>query len=226
MRILVVEDEPKVAAFLKQGLEESGHDVLTASDGLSGISIAQHEKVDLVLLDVMLPQVDGIEACKRIRKAGGTMPIIMVTALGAIDMKVVGLDAGADDYLVKPFEFQELLARIRSFERRGAAAQPLEEVLHYADLTLDLSKKEALREGRRISLTAKELALLEFFMRDPEKVHSRSTLSVRVWDIDFNTGTNVVEAYIKLLRKKVDREFGTKLIHTRFGQGYILTDNP
>ncbi len=226
MRILVVEDEPKVAAFLKQGLEESGHEVLSASDGNSGRRLAKEKGVDLVLLDVILPGLNGVDTCRAIRHDGGNMPILMLTALGTTDDKVAGLDAGADDYLVKPFEFQELLARIRSLSRRGHAATESNGTLAYGNLELNLMKKEATRDGQRILLTAKEFALLEFFLRNPERVLSRALISERVWDIDFNTGTNVVEAYIKLLRKKVDRDFEPKLIHNRVGLGYILTDRP
>ena len=227
MRILVVEDEPKVAAFIKQGLEESGHVVVSAADGLAGKRLAKEELFDLILLDVMLPRLDGISACKAIRAVGIKVPILMLTALGTTMDKVAGLDAGADDYLVKPFEFQELLARVRSLTRRSTTSTPApEETLSYANLDLDLVKKEAQRDGQRIQLTLKEFDLLEFFMRNPDRVHSRGFLSERVWKIDFNTGTNVVEAYIKLLRKKMDRDFEPKLIHTRFGQGYILTDQP
>jgi two-component system copper resistance phosphate regulon response regulator CusR len=152
------------------------------------------------------------------------MPILLLTALGTTDDKVNGLDAGADDYLVKPFEFKELLARVRSLTRRGSATHTQAEKLGYGGLTLDLARKEAIRDGHRIALTAKEFALLEYLMRNSDRVLSRAQISERVWDIDFDTGTNVVEAYIKLLRKKVDRGFDAKLIHTRVGLGYILTD--
>ena len=226
MRILVVEDEPKVAAFLKQGLEESGHQVISAYDGPSGKRLATEGTFDLVLLDVLLPGMNGVEVCRAIRQAGAHTPILMLTALGTTDDKVAGLDAGADDYLVKPFEFQELLARVRSLSRRGSAQQETSEKLSYAGLELDLVNKEATRNGQRIQLTAKEYALLEFFMRNPERLLSRALISERVWDIDFDTGTNVVEAYIKLLRKKVDRDFEPKLIHNRVGMGYILTERP
>lgn len=223
MHILVVEDEPKVAAFLKQGLEESGYTVTNAYDGPTGRSLALQEQVDLVVMDVVMPGMNGVETCRAIRSAGGTMPILLLTALGTTDDKVAGLDAGADDYLVKPFEFKELLARVRSLTRRGAVAHSQAEQLMYGGLTLDLARKEAVRDGQRIALTAKEFALLEYLMRNAERVMSRAQISERVWDIDFDTGTNVVEAYIKLLRKKVDRDFEPKLIHTRVGLGYILT---
>ena len=226
MRILVVEDEPKVAAFLKQGLEESGHQVMSAVDGLTGKRLAIDGTFDLIMLDVLLPGLNGVEVCRAIRQAGDSTPILMLTALGTTDDKVAGLDAGADDYLVKPFEFQELLARVRSLSRRGSVPPEATETLSYANLELDLVKKEASRNGQRIQLTAKEYALLELFMRNPERLLSRALISERVWDIDFDTGTNVVEAYIKLLRKKVDRDFEPKLIHNRVGMGYILTDRP
>ncbi len=223
MRILVEEDEPKVAAFLKQGLEERGYEVLRAFDGPMGKRLALQEHVDMVVMDVVMPGMNGLETCKAIRAGGGTMPILMLTALGTTDDKVGGLDAGADDYLVKPFEFKELLARVRSLLRRGSAVHVQADQLEYHGLVLDLARKEAVREGQRIPLTAKEFALLEYLMRNADRVLSRAQISEKVWDIDFDTGTNVVEAYVKLLRKKVDRDFEPKLIHTRVGLGYILT---
>lgn len=226
MRILVVEDEPKVAAFLKQGLEESGYEVLSAYDGPMGRRLALQEAPDLVMLDVVMPGMNGTEVCRAIRQGGGTMPILMLTALGTTEDKVTGLDAGADDYLVKPFEFKELLARIRSLTRRASALHEQAEKLTYHDLELDLAKKEAVRGGQRIALTAKEFALLEYLMRNADRVLSRAQISERVWDIDFDTGTNVVDAYIKLVRKKVDKDFEPKLIHTRVGMGYMLTAQP
>lgn len=226
MRILVVEDEPKVAELLKQGLEESGYAVISAYDGLTGRSLALSEPVDLVIMDVVMPGMNGVDTCRAIRMGGGSMPILLLTALGTTDDKVNGLDAGADDYLVKPFAFAELLARVRSLTRRGTAVHAQAEQLEYAGLVLDLARKEAVREGKRIPLTPKEFALLEYLMRHAERVLSRAQISEEVWDIDFDTGTNVVEAYIKLVRKKVDRDFEPKLIHNRVGLGYILTDTP
>ena len=226
MRILVVEDEPKVAAFLKQGLEESGYDVVNANNGVQGRDLALQSPPDLVMLDVVMPGMSGVEACRAIREGGGRMPILMLTALGTTDDKVLGLDAGADDYLVKPFEFKELLARVRSLTRRGAHAPDADSALEYAGLQLDPQRKEAMRDGQRIALTAKEYALLEFLLRNPERVLSRAWISEKVWDIHFDTGTNVVDSYIKLVRKKVDRDFEPKLIHTRVGLGYILTAEP
>lgn len=226
MRILVVEDEPKVAAFIKQGLEESGHEVLSAYDGAMGRRLAFEGAVDLVLLDVILPVQSGIETCRSIREAGGQMPILMLTALGTTNDKVLGLDAGADDYLVKPFEFQELLARIRSLGRRGHVVQATQEKPSYKGLQLDPAKKEAVRDDQHIHLTSKEYALAEFFVLNPERVHSRLELVSKIWKSDNFNGANVVESYIKILRQKIDRDFEPKLIHTRYGQGYILTDKP
>lgn len=226
MRILVVEDEPKLAAFLKQGLEESGNEVISAYDGIAGERLALERSVDLVLLDVMMPLKSGVEVCRSIREGGGGMPILMLTALGTTEDKVSGLDAGADDYLVKPFAFEELLARVRSLTRRGSFVPEQNERLGYHGLDLDLAKKEAVRDGKRIALTPKEFALLAYLMRNAERVHSRAQLCEHVWDISFDTGTNVVDAYIKLLRKKVDKDFEPKLIHTRVGMGYILTAQP
>jgi DNA-binding response OmpR family regulator len=226
MRILVVEDEPKLAAFLKQGLEESGNEVVSAYDGIAGERLALEGTVDLVLLDVMMPLKSGVEVCRSIRDGGAAMPILMLTALGTTEDKVSGLDAGADDYLVKPFAFEELLARIRSLTRRGVLVPEPNERLTYHGLELDLAKKEAVRDGKRITLTPKEFSLLAYLMRNAERVHSRAQLCEHVWDISFDTGTNVVDAYIKLLRKKVDKDFDRKLIHTRVGMGYILTVRP
>ena len=226
MRVLVAEDEPKVAAFLTQGLQESGYEVLNAYDGLAAQQLALRGPVDLVLLDVVMPVMNGTEVCRAIRAGGGRMPILMLTALGTTEDKVLGLDAGADDYLVKPFEFRELLARIRSLTRRSATVHEHAEQLVYDDLRLDLAKKEAVRDGKRIALTAKEFGLLEYLMRNADRVLSRAQISEHVWDIDFDTGTNVVDAYIKLLRKKVDKDFEPKLIRTRVGLGYMLTNEP
>ncbi len=226
MRVLVVEDEPKVAAFLKQGLEESGYEVVSAYDGATGKRLALQGNIDLVIMDVVMPLVSGIDACRAIREGGGRMPVLLLTALGTTEDKVHGLDAGADDYLVKPFEFQELLARVRSLTRRGNVVWEQNESIRYEGLELDLARKEALRDGKRITLTAKEFALLEYLIRHADRVLSRAQISEHVWDIDFDTGTNVVDAYIKLLRKKVDKDHEPKLIHTRVGMGYILTARP
>ena len=222
MRILVVEDEPKVAAFIVQGLEESGYEVKLAYDGNLGLRLATKETFDIMIFDVIIPGMNGLELCKEVRRQGINTPILMLTALGTTEDKVGGLDAGADDYLVKPFEFQELLARIRSLSRRNASATEVSNKLAYHDLELDLDKKLAVRGGKAISLTAKEFSLLEYLLRNRERVVSRVQISENVWDIHFDTGTNVVDVYMNLLRKKVDKDFDTKLIQTRIGHGYVL----
>lgn len=223
MRILLVEDEPKVSAFISQGLRESGHDVDVAFDGILGKRMAENGDHDLIILDVIMPGMNGLELCKAIRQAGANVPILMLSALGTTEDKVLGLDCGADDYLVKPFEFKELTARLRSLSRRTQVSREDKQKLFYADLELDLDRKEAVRQGVRVALTAKEFGLLEYLMRNADRVVSRAQISEHVWDINFDTGTNVVDVYVKLLRKKVDREFEPKLIQTRVGLGYILT---
>ena len=222
MKILLVEDEPKVASFIVQGLEESGHEVKLAYDGTLGLRFATKETFDLMVFDVIIPGMNGLELCKEVRRQGISTPILMLTALGTTEDKVGGLDAGADDYLVKPFEFKELLARIRSLSRRNSGASEPANKLTYHDLELDLDKKQALRSGKSIPLTAKEFSLLEYLMRNRERVVSRVQISENVWDIHFDTGTNVVDVYMNLLRKKVDKDFETKLIQTRIGHGYVL----
>lgn len=224
MKILVVEDEPKLAAFMEQGLQESGFEVTVAYDGQIGKRLALNEQFDLMIFDVIIPYLNGMELCKEVRKAKTQVPILMLTALGTTEDKVVGLDAGADDYLVKPFEFQELLARIRSLMRRSSSVKQTSDLLEYSNLTLDLNKKIALRNGKAINLTAKEFALLELLMRNTGRVIDRAEIAEKVWDINFDTGTNVVDVYVNMLRKKVDKEFTPKLIHTRVGLGYIMDD--
>lgn len=222
MRILLVEDEPKVAAFIVQGLEESGHTVTLAYDGQIGERLALKESYDLMIFDVIVPGINGLELCREVRQQGISTPILMLTALGTTEDKVNGLDAGADDYLLKPFEFKELLARLRSLSRRGTPGTQLNNTLSYHDLELNIDKRQALRAGRTINLTAKEFSLLEYLMRNRERVLTRSQISENVWDIHFDTGTNVVDVYMNLLRKKVDKDFDTKLIQTRIGHGYVL----
>jgi two-component system, OmpR family, copper resistance phosphate regulon response regulator CusR len=225
MTILLIEDEPKVSAFIRQGLEEQGHEVDVAFDGQMGKRLALGKKTyDIIILDLILPGINGLELCKAIRDGGIATPVLMLTALGTTDDKVQGFDAGADDYLVKPFEFRELLARIKALSKRTSGLNETSNTIRVANLELDLDKKLARREGNSIELTAKEFALLELLMRQKGRVLSRSEIAYRVWDLDFDTGTNVVDVYINLLRKKVDRDFEPKLIHTRIGMGYILTE--
>lgn len=222
MRILVVEDEPKVASFLDKGLTESGYSVQTAFDGAMALKFVQRDAFDIILLDLHIPHINGIEVCKNLRENGNQTPILMLTALGTTEDKVLGLDAGADDYLVKPFEFSELLARIKSLSRRSSGLIQTGKILKVGNLSLDLNKRTASRDGKEIFLTAKELYLLEYLMRNKGRVIGREELAEKVWDINFDTGTNVVDVYINFLRKKVDRNFETKLIHTRIGLGYVL----
>jgi two-component system, OmpR family, copper resistance phosphate regulon response regulator CusR len=227
MRILVVEDEQKVASFLKNGLEEKGYSIDLAYDGYTGEKLAVNNQYDLILLDVIIPVINGIELCKKIKAAKPELPVLMLTALGTTDDKVVGFDAGADDYLVKPFEFKELTARIKALTKRSqlnlrSEFQP--NVLTVGDLKLDLDKKLALRQDKTISLTAKEFALLEYLVRNKGRVVSKVDIAEHVWDITFDTGTNVVEVYVNLLRKKIDKDFEAKLIHTRIGLGYVLQE--
>jgi two-component system copper resistance phosphate regulon response regulator CusR len=196
--------------------------VQLAYDGPTGLQLASNDRFDLMVFDVIIPGINGVELCRMLRQQGIATPILMLTALGTTEDKVKGLDAGADDYLVKPFEFNELLARIRSLGRRGNMTTVEPTIMSYHGLELDFDKRQAVRAGKTISLTAKEFSLLEYLMRNREKVLSRAQISEHVWDIHFNTGTNVVDVYMNLLRKKVDKDFDTKLIQTRIGHGYVL----
>lgn len=224
MKILVIEDEQKVASFIKRGLEELSHQVDLAYDGLMGEKLVRTRTYDVILLDIIIPVINGIELCKKIKQIKPNVPVLMLTALGTTEDKVSGFESGADDYLLKPFEFAELVARIKALTRR-VSVSPTENssVLQFEDLQLDTSKKVALRSGKAINLTAKEFLLLLYFMRNPGRVISRPELAEKIWDVTFDTGTNVVEVYINILRKKIDRDFEFKLLHTRIGLGYILS---
>jgi two-component system, OmpR family, copper resistance phosphate regulon response regulator CusR len=223
MKILLVEDEPKVAAFIKRGLEEQSYDVDLAYDGTFGIKMALQKEYDLVLLDVILPNINGLDACREIRKHNSTVAILMLTALGSTDDKIIGLDAGADDYLTKPFEFKELLARIRALTRRGTDTT-FSEKLTIANLELDLSKKSVTRGDKPINLTAREFSLLYYLLRNQGKVVSRVDITEQVWETSFDTGSNVIDVYINFLRKKIDKGHDIKLIHTLVGMGYVLKE--
>jgi two-component system, OmpR family, copper resistance phosphate regulon response regulator CusR len=225
MKILIIEDEYKVASFIKEGLENHGFRVEIALDGNSGLSLALNLEYELVILDILLPNLNGLQVCTEIRKQKPEIPILMLTALGTPSDKVKGLDCGADDYLVKPFDFNELTARIKSLTRRyqNKVTQKINK-LSIADLELDLDKKSAFRGGNTIELTAKEFSLLEFFIRNKNKVLSRIEIAENVWDINFETGTNVVDVYVNFLRKKIDRDYPKKLLHTHIGMGYILKE--
>jgi DNA-binding response OmpR family regulator len=227
MNILVIEDEQKVAAFLKNGLEEKGHTVEIAYDGYTGEKLALGKEFDLILLDVIIPVTNGIDLCRKIKASKPGTPILMLTALGTTDDKVAGFDSGADDYLVKPFEFKELIARVKALTKRSQLNQNttfVPNILSVADLKLDLDRKMAIRGERDIALTAKEFSLLEYLMRNKGRVVSRLDIAEHVWDVNFDTGTNVVEVYVNILRKKVDRDFSDKLIQTRIGLGYVMQE--
>jgi DNA-binding response OmpR family regulator len=222
-KILIIEDEPNVAAFVSQGLQESGYKVFVAYDGLNGLALLSQMDMDLVVLDVILPGMDGREVAKKIRDMGYVdLPIIMLTALGTTDNIVKGLDAGADDYLVKPFKFKELLARIRAHTRIKSAPLSKNQKLTFEDLELDNDTKLVKRASQEIKLTSTEFRLLEYLLRNRNRVLSRIDILENVWDVNFNMGTNVVDVYINYLRNKIDRNFEIKLIHTVIGMGYIL----
>ncbi|HTY44848.1 MAG TPA: response regulator transcription factor [Patescibacteria group bacterium] len=222
MRILLVEDEKKIADFIKRGLKEEGYSVDVAADGQEGDFLAATETYDLLILDLMLPKVDGITLCKKLRHEKVPAPILMLTAKDTVKDKVRGLDAGADDYLTKPFAFEELLARIRALLRKNVSASAT--VLAVADLTLDVVSHKVVRSGRQIDLTAKEYAMLEYFMRNTGSVVTRTMLSEHVWDIHFDTLTNVIDVYVNHLRNKIDRGFKKQLLLTVRGRGYTLKE--
>lgn len=228
MKILLVEDEPGVASFITRSLGEEGFEISLAPDGHFGIDMAMQYDFDLIILDIMLPGINGLEVCKQVRKAGINTPVLMLTALGTTENIVTGLDAGADDYLVKPFKLAELLARIRSLTRRKKATEANPPVtgntLSIADLSLDTDRKTAMRDGKTIELTATEYRLLEYLMKNKRRVLSRMDILEQVWGIDFNMNTKVVDVYINYLRKKIDKDFEPKLLHTSVGMGYILKE--
>jgi two-component system copper resistance phosphate regulon response regulator CusR len=225
MKILIVEDEPKVASFIKKGLEEDHFDAEIAYDGLSAEKLARQYRYDLFILDLIIPGISGLDLCKRLKSYNPDIPVLMLTALGTTDDKLLGFDAGADDYLVKPFEFRELLARVKVLVKKSGQTATSSNRLVFADLELDLDKKTAIRSGTHIELTAKEFSLLEYFMRNSGRVLSRNDIAEKVWDVSFDFGTNVVDVYVNFLRKKIDRGFARKLIHTRVGFGYIFGDS-
>ncbi len=224
MKILIVEDEKKVASFIKKGLEENNYNAEIAYDGLSAEKLAKQNKYDLFILDIIIPGISGLELCKRLKQSDSNVPILMLTALGTTDDKVIGFEAGANDYLVKPFEFRELLARVKVLMRKPDHSSKPTNILIVGDLELDLEKKVARRGHSNIDLTAKEFSLLEYFMRNSGRVLSRIDIAEKVWDIKFDFGTNVVDVYVNFLRKKIDKGYDKKLIHTRVGFGYVFGD--
>jgi len=224
MKILIVEDEPKVASFIKKGLEENNYSAEIAYDGLSAEKLARLNKYDLFIVDIIIPGISGLDLCKKLKMLNTDLPVLMLTALGTTDDKIIGFEAGANDYLVKPFEFRELLARVKVLLKKPNQSQGTVNRLIVGDLVLDLDTKTALRGGSQIDLTAKEFSLLEFLMRNTGRVLSRIDIAEKVWDIKFDFGTNVVDVYINFLRKKIDKGFDKKLIHTRVGFGYVFGD--
>lgn len=221
MRLLLVEDEQKVAAFIKKGLEEEFYAVEVAEDGAQGLEMALAYHYDLIILDLMLPRIDGIELCKTLRSKGLTCPILMLTALDAVNKKVEGLESGADDYLTKPFAFSELLARIKALLRRVSDRT---DALYLEDLRMDLLSRRVFRGDREVVLSPKEFSILEYLLRNKGRVLSRSQIIENVWGYNFDTSTNIVDVHIKFLREKVDKESQKKLIHTVRGAGYILKE--
>lgn len=224
MRILIVEDEPKVASFIKKGLEENLYEADVAYDGLTAEKLAKQYKYDLFILDIIIPGLGGLDLCKNLKNLYPAVPVLMLTALGTTDDKLAGFEAGANDYLVKPFEFREMLARVKVLTKNPGKSFETINKLVYQDLELDIDKKEARRAGTTIDLTAKEFLLLEYLMRNPGRVLSRNDIAEKVWDASFDFSTNVVDVYINFLRKKIDRGYEIKLIHTKVGFGYIFGD--
>ena len=225
-KILLVEDEIKIANTLKKGLTEKGYWVEMSFDGLIGKRLITANEYDLIILDINLPGMNGYDLCKFIRQRNQRVPIIMLTALNTTDDKVEGFDSGTDDYLIKPFEFKELLVRIRALLKRTLNQQlPTGNILSIADLEMNLDSKEVKRNEQQIILTAKEFQLLEYLLRNRNRVVSRADIAVNVWDIDFDTKTNVIDVYVNYLRNKIDKHFPVKLIHTHVGMGYILKES-
>jgi DNA-binding response OmpR family regulator len=224
MKILIVEDEPKLASYIQKGLEEQAYEVEVAYDGLMGKRLASANHYDVIIMDVNLPKMNGFDLASALRTEKIKTPILMLTALGTMEDKLTGFDSGADDYLVKPFEFRELLARIRALYKRSSEGQVSAGILKIADLELNLDDKTVRRAGRKMELTAKEFSLLEHLMRNKGRVVSRVDIAEKVWEINFDTGTNVIDVYVNFLRKKVDKDFPIKLIHTVVGMGYIMRE--
>lgn len=226
-KILIIEDEQRVAGLIQKGLNELGFETKVAYDGDTGIRLFRNEDFSLVISDIILPGKNGFELCREIRRTGSTIPVIMLSALGSTDDKLDGFDAGADDYMVKPFDIRELAARINLLlKRRHSSVQNENREIKYADLTIDKATRKAYRSGTYIRLSPKEYKLLLYMAENADRVISRSEISENVWDTHFDTGTNFIDVYINYLRKKVDRDFDIKLIHTRTGAGFIFTDKP
>lgn len=224
INILIVEDEKKIADALRQGLNENSFYAEVAYDGNIGLKLFKSRPFDLVVLDINLPGMNGYELCKAIRAANPAVPVVMLTAMNTVEDKIEGFEAGADDYIIKPFDFRELLVRIRALLKRMHQTVATGTLLQAGDLVMNLDSKQVTREGKSISLTAKEFQLLEYLLRNKNRVVSRADIALQVWDIDFDTRTNVIDVYVNYLRKKIDRGFAEPLIHTQVGMGYILKD--
>ncbi|MFQ5441762.1 MAG: response regulator [Thermodesulfobacteriota bacterium] len=221
MRILVIEDEKKVASFIKRGLEQESYAVDTVYDGVEGQHFAEVNEYDAIILDIMLPRKSGLEVLSELKASGVKTPVILLTARDSVEDRVKGLNVGADDYLTKPFAFEELLARLRVLMRRGGYGLP---VMKFADLSLDPASRKAKRGDREVELTVKEYALLEYLLRNPNRVLTRTLIAEHVWDQSFDSETNVVDVYINHLRSKIDKDSSKKLIHTVRGVGYVLKE--
>jgi two-component system copper resistance phosphate regulon response regulator CusR len=224
IRILIVEDEKKIADSLKQGLMENGFEAEVAYDGTIGLKMFRSQPFQLVILDINLPGMNGYDLCQAIRQADSSVPVVMLTAMTAVEDKIEGFDAGADDYIIKPFDFRELLVRIRALLKRIHSTVTAGTLLKAGDLVMNLDSKEVIRDGQAISLTAKEFQLLEYLLRNKNRVVSRADIALQVWDIDFDTRTNVIDVYVNYLRKKIDKGFDEPLIHTQVGMGYVVKD--
>ena len=226
--ILIIEDEKRIADRLQKGLEENGYQTMVAYDGAMGLRLFRSHSFHLVISDIILPKLDGFELCKEIRKSNPKIPVLMLTALGSTDDKLDGFDAGADDYMTKPFDFRELTARVKVLLRRdiGTEANRPPEHLDYADLSINFNRQEVRRQDIPIKLSPKEYNLLVYMVENAERVISRVEIAEKVWNTHFDTGTNFIDVYINYLRKKIDKEFEVKLIHTKPGIGFILTDKP
>ena len=224
MKLLLVEDEPKLASFIKKGFENEGYEIEVAFDGRIGLSMVQKQPYDLIILDINLPYVNGFELCRLAKQHAPQQPVLMLTALDSLDDKVSGFEAGTDDYLAKPFEFKELLMRTRVLTRRYADASAGQRLLSIADLELNLDAKTVTRAGQRIDLTTKEYSLLEYLLLNRGKIISRVDIAERVWELNFDTNTNVIDVYVSHLRRKLDKGYEVKLIHTVVGMGYVLRE--
>jgi len=222
IKILLIEDEPKTVQSLKQGLEENNYDVSIAYDGHIGKQLALAHTYQLIVSDIIIPGINGLDLCRELRSLGIQTPILMLTALSTTDDKLNGFEAGADDYLPKPFDFKEFLARVKALIKRSNQTMLDAQILKFADLEMDLNSSLVSRAGQMIHLTSKEFQLLEYFLRNQEKVISKAEIAENIWEVEDENSSNLIEVYVNYLRKKVDKGFSTKLIHTQFGMGYIL----